>query len=72
MSERKVSVNLSPSPVILLTVLFIALKVSGNIDWSWVWVLAPLWIIPAAILGFIVAIFIFIGVAAILVAIFER
>jgi hypothetical protein len=27
----------------LLTVLFIALKLMGYIDWSWVWVLAPLW-----------------------------
>lgn len=27
----------------LLTVLFIALKLTGYIDWSWWWVLAPLW-----------------------------
>lgn len=27
-----------------LTVVFIALKLMGYIDWSWVWVLAPLWI----------------------------
>jgi len=28
----------------LLTVLFIGLKLTGNIDWSWLWVLSPLWI----------------------------
>ena len=28
----------------LLTVLFIALKLTHVIAWSWVWVLAPLWI----------------------------
>ena len=28
----------------LLTVLFIALKLSGYISWSWWWVLSPLWI----------------------------
>ncbi len=28
----------------LLTVLFIALKLTGVITWSWWWVLAPLWI----------------------------
>jgi len=28
----------------LLTVLFVALKLLGYIDWSWVWILAPLWI----------------------------
>lgn len=29
----------------LLTVLFIGLKLTGYIDWSWVWVLSPLWIL---------------------------
>lgn len=28
----------------LLTVVFIALKLTGNIAWPWVWVLSPLWI----------------------------
>lgn len=28
----------------LLAVLFIGLKLTGHIAWSWVWVLAPLWI----------------------------
>lgn len=28
----------------LLTILFIGLKLAGYIDWSWVWVLAPLWV----------------------------
>lgn len=28
----------------LLTVLFIGLKLTDYIDWSWVWVLSPLWI----------------------------
>ena len=28
----------------LLTLLFIGLKLTGHITWSWVWVLAPLWI----------------------------
>ena len=32
----------------LLTVAFIVLKLTGCIDWSWWWVLSPLWI-PAAI-----------------------
>lgn len=27
-----------------LTILFIALKLTGYIDWSWWWILAPLWI----------------------------
>ena len=28
----------------LLTVAFIVLKIIGKIDWSWWWILAPLWI----------------------------
>lgn len=28
----------------LLAVLFIALKLLGVVTWSWVWVLAPIWI----------------------------
>ena len=28
----------------LLTILFIGLKLTNYIDWSWSWVLAPLWI----------------------------
>jgi len=28
----------------LLTLIFITLKLCGVITWSWVWVLAPLWI----------------------------
>ena len=27
----------------LLTVLFVALKLTGVIDWSWWWVIAPIW-----------------------------
>ena len=31
----------------LLTVAFVVLKLTGHIDWSWWWVLAPLWISTA-------------------------
>lgn len=42
----------------LLAILFIGLKLGGVIDWSWVWVLAPLWI-PFAV---VFLIFIIIGI----------
>ena len=32
----------------LLTILFIGLKLTGHIAWSWWWVFAPMWI-PAAL-----------------------
>lgn len=28
----------------LLTIVFIVLKLLGKITWSWIWVLAPMWI----------------------------
>lgn len=36
----------------LLTILFVALKLTGYISWSWWWVLAPTWI-PFLIVGFL-------------------
>lgn len=38
----------------VLTLLFIILKLTGCIAWSWIWILAPLWIpfaIPALIIS---------------------
>lgn len=32
-----------------LGLIFIVLKLTGNIDWSWLWVLAPFWIGFAAV-----------------------
>jgi hypothetical protein len=46
----------------LLTVLFIGLKLTGHITWSWWWVLSPLWI--SALVGLtILAIVLIIAVA---------
>lgn len=28
----------------LLTIAFIVLKLTGYIEWSWVWVISPIWI----------------------------
>lgn len=39
----------------LLAVLFIGLKLTGYIDWSWWWVLSPLWI-PLAIVLLVLAV----------------
>lgn len=37
----------------LLTVVFVTLKLTNVINWSWVWVVSPLWI------SFLIALFIF-------------
>lgn len=34
----------------MLAILFIALKLTHVIDWSWLWVLAPLWVGVAFVL----------------------
>lgn len=39
----------------MLTLLFIALKLCGQIDWSWWWVLAPVWI-PGALMLLLLAV----------------
>lgn len=42
-SQPRTEGCLVPLPV-FLTVMFVVLKLTGNISWSWVWVLSPLWI----------------------------
>lgn len=42
----------------LLTIVFIVLKLIGIINWSWLWVLSPLWI--GAILGITIILIVFI------------
>lgn len=49
-----------------LTILFIALKLTGYISWSWLWVLAPLWI------GFAVAVAFLLGAGIVFLIIFLR
>lgn len=38
----------------LLTVLFIGLKLTGYIAWSWWWVLSPVWITWAALAAIVI------------------
>lgn len=46
----------SPGFLTLLTLLFVGLKLTGVIAWSWVWVLAPIWIpLALALVIFLVA-----------------
>lgn len=28
----------------ILTIVFMVLKLTGHIDWSWIWVFSPLWL----------------------------
>ena len=40
----------------LLTIVFITLKLTGYIAWSWWWVLSPLWVSFALIFAIVVGI----------------
>lgn len=31
--------------IVLLTIVFITLKLTHVINWSWIWVLSPIWIV---------------------------
>lgn len=35
----------------VLFIIFLILKLTGNIDWSWVWITSPLWIPVCLFLG---------------------
>ncbi len=61
MSNKKSNSGLSLTAV--LFIVFLVLKLTGNIDWSWWWVTSPLWIPFAIVLGlvFIVVILIVLG-----------
>ena len=43
-TTTKATKSACPSFFAILTLIFIVLKLTGCITWSWVWVLAPLWI----------------------------
>lgn len=44
MSEKKSSSG-GVGFIGMLTLLFIGLKLTGYIAWSWIWVLSPIWIL---------------------------
>ena len=55
MSDNKTTASLEIGFSGLLAILFIALKLTGVIAWSWWWVLAPIWI-PFVIVVFVLII----------------
>ena len=55
---EKINIKFSGLLTTLLTVLFVGLKLTNYINWSWWWVLSPLWI-PVV---FIILLIILIGI----------
>lgn len=48
----KVELNTGTLFLELMFLMFLGLKISGLIDWSWWWVFAPLWVPIALVIGF--------------------
>ena len=60
MSDKKIVAQ--PGVCTFLFMMFLILKLTNTIDWSWWWITAPLWI-P---LGFVIIALILLGIIAIL------
>lgn len=43
----------------LLTIVFIVLKLLHKIEWSWAWVLSPLWIMASLVFTILLLAFVF-------------
>lgn len=56
----------------MLCIVFIVLKLCGVIDWWWGWVLAPIWLVLAIIVGIFAVFGIIYLIAAILDAVKPR
>jgi hypothetical protein len=71
MSETKVVSRPIIKPLPLLGIAFIVLKLVGTIDWSWWWITAPFWAPIAIVVGLLLLLMLFFGVAAGVVAVCE-
>jgi hypothetical protein len=58
-NENSKSVTVGPGFFGLLTILFIGLKLTDYIDWSWWWVLSPLWLPFAIVMTIVLLVLIF-------------
>lgn len=64
MSEKQVTSSGGIGFAGLLTIVFITLKLTGVIAWSWLWVLSPMWIsflIGLLIVGGILSVALFVA-----------
>ena len=68
---KKITVNFGGIGTIL-AIVFMVLKLTGHIDWSWVWVFAPIWIPLALAVGILIIYFVVIMIIAIIAAIANR
>ena len=61
--DAKRTITVGSGPLSLLGILFVGLKLTSYIDWSWWWVTAPFWA-PLAVIATIFLVAVVAGVVA--------
>ena len=64
MDNKTTTISLGTGFTGILALIFIVLKLCGVITWSWLWVLAPIWIPLALGISFILISWIIVGLIA--------
>lgn len=68
MSEKRIVINSGITFPMLLFLVFLVLKLTNVITWSWWWITAPLWVTPAIV----ISIFLIISIIFLLIFIFGK
>ena len=55
MNRKHILIGSAISFVVVLTLMFVALKLCNIITWAWVWVVSPIWI-PCTLIALIIII----------------
>jgi hypothetical protein len=61
MSKEQYIAPINSGILTIMFIVFLTLKLTGNIDWSWWWVTSPLWL-PIAILFTVVFVLLAMGI----------
>lgn len=56
MSDKKQTVIFGGGTLMPVFIVFLVLKLTGTVDWSWIWVTAPLWMPFAFVIGLVLAV----------------
>ena len=71
MEKKSVNIRLGGIGLIPLTIIFIVLKVTNTVAWSWIWVLSPLWLGPIMGFSIVFVMFLFVFGIGLLAALLE-
>ena len=66
MDNKTTTVNTGTSSSFLLFLVFLVLKLTNVINWSWWWITAPLWVPIALLFSIVLVFYILIGISYII------